>query len=158
MDGVLADFDKSAEAILKTDNIYKYEFIWGPDKFWEEINRFPNFFKDLDAMEDARHLWSKIKHLDPEVLTALPRENGERVAEQKRNWIERWDRITGASSYTTVHTCPTKDKPKLCKPGDILIDDRAVNRDAWIKAGGTYIIHTSANNTLTTLRALGVIK
>lgn len=158
MDGVLADFDKSAEAILKTDNIYKYEFIWGPDKFWEEINKFPNFFKDLDAMGDARHLWAKIKHLDPEVLTALPRENGERVAAQKRSWIERWDRITGASTYTTVHTCATKDKPKLCKPGDILIDDRAVNRDAWIAAGGTYIIHTSAANTLTTLRALGVIQ
>lgn len=157
MDGVLADFDKSAEAILRTNNIYKYEFIWGPDKFWEEINRYPNFFRDLEQMPDARHLWAKIKHLDPRVLTALPRENGERVDEQKRQWIKGFDRATG-SVNTVVHTCQTKDKPKLCSPGDILIDDRAVNRDAWIKAGGTYIIHTSAENTLTTLRALGVIK
>jgi 5'(3')-deoxyribonucleotidase len=157
MDGVLADFDKSAEAILKTNNIYKYEFIWGPDKFWEEINKFPNFFRDLDQMPDARHLWGNIKHKDPRVLTALPRENGARVDEQKRQWIKGFDRATG-SVNTVVHTCATKDKPKLCQPGDILIDDRAVNRDAWIKAGGTYIIHTSAANTLTTLRALGVIQ
>jgi hypothetical protein len=158
MDGVLADFDKSAEAILQTNNIYKYEFIWGPDKFWEEINRFPNFFKDLELMGDARHLWAKIKHLNPEVLTALPRENGDRVAQQKCEWIDRFATATGSDKRITVHTCQTKDKPKLCKPGDILIDDRAVNRDAWIAAGGTYVIHTSAANTLTTLRALGVIK
>ena len=157
MDGVLADFDKSAEAILKTDNIYKYEFVWGPDKFWEEINHFPNFFRDLQLMPDARHLWAKIQHLNPEVLTALPRENGASVDAQKRSWIKSMIDIPNGTK-TTVHTCQTKDKPKLCKPGDILIDDRAVNRDAWIKAGGTYIIHTCAINTLTTLRALGVIK
>jgi 5'(3')-deoxyribonucleotidase len=153
MDGVLADFDQSAEAILKTDNIYKYEFIWGPDKFWEEINRYPNFFRDLPIMKDARHLWANIAHLGPEVLTALPRENGERVDKQKRAWIKAL-----IDPNAKVHTCQTKDKPKLCQPGDILIDDRAVNRDAWIKAGGTYIIHTNTLNTLTTLRALGVIK
>jgi hypothetical protein len=157
MDGVLADFDKSAEAILQTNNIYKYEFIWGPDKFWEELNRHPDFFLDLPLMGDARHLWAKIKHLNPDVLTALPRENGERVSTQKRSWISAFERSTG-SDPITVHTCQTKDKPKLCQPGDILIDDRAVNRDAWQKAGGIYVIHTSAANTLTTLRALGVIK
>jgi 5'(3')-deoxyribonucleotidase len=157
MDGVLADFDKSAEAILQTNNIYKYEFIWGPDKFWEELNRYPDFFNDLELMPDARHLWAKIKHLSPEVLTALPRENGERVAKQKKQWISRFAQATGDIAIP-VHTCQTRDKPKLCKPGDILIDDRAVNRDAWMKAGGIYIVHTSAANTLTTLRALGVIK
>lgn len=159
MDGVLANFDKSAETILDTDNIYKYEFIWGPDKFWEELNKHPNFFRDLPLMPDARHLWAKIAHLEPQVLTALPRENGERVDQQKREWIIKMiDNPTQPMLDTIVHTCPTKDKPLLCEPGDILIDDRAVNRDAWIKKGGTYIIHTSAINTLTTLRALGVIK
>jgi 5'(3')-deoxyribonucleotidase len=159
MDGVLADFDKSAEAILQTDNIYKYEFIWGPDRFWEELNTRPDFFRNLPMMGDAKHLWSKIAHLNPEVLTALPRENGERVSVQKREWITKnIDNWSQPENDTIVHTCPTRDKPKLCKPGDILIDDRAVNRDAWMKAGGIYIVHTSAANTLTTLRALGVIK
>lgn len=153
LDGVLADFDKAAESILKTNNIYKYEFIWGPDKFWEKLNTRPNFFRDMEMMPDARHLWAKIDHLDPTILTALPRENGERVAEQKRKWVNEKLNIEGAR----VITCPTKDKPKHCKPGDILIDDRAVNRDAWIKAGGTYIIHTDAKRTLGALEALGII-
>jgi hypothetical protein len=95
LDGVLANFDKAAEGILKTDNIYKYEFIWGPDKFWEGINRFPNFFADMELMPDARHLWAKIFHLDPVILTALPRENGERVDNQKRNWVRKNFSIDG---------------------------------------------------------------
>lgn len=151
LDGVLFDFDKAAERLLKTNNIYKYEFVWGPDKFWEVLNSDPNFFANLELMHDAKHLWAKIKHLEPVILTALPRENGERVAAQKIGAVR--SRIGDVK----VITCPTKDKPNYCKPGDILIDDRAVNRDAWIKKGGTYIIHTSAVNTLTTLTALGVI-
>jgi hypothetical protein len=153
LDGVIFDFDKAAEKILGTDNIYKYEFVWGPDKFWEKIWTRPNFFGELELMADARHLWAKIEHLKPVILTALPRENGERVDTQKRAGVRKHLNVEG----DRVITCQTKDKPKFCKPGDILIDDRAVNRDAWIKAGGTYIIHTSAVNTLTTLRALGVI-
>jgi hypothetical protein len=45
LDGVLANFDKAAEGILKTDNIYKYEFVWGPDKFWEGINTLPELLR-----------------------------------------------------------------------------------------------------------------
>jgi hypothetical protein len=43
----------------------------------------------MELMPDARHLWAKIFHLDPVILTALPRENGERVDNQKRNWVKR---------------------------------------------------------------------
>lgn len=151
LDGVLADFDKSAEAQLNTDNIYKYEFIWGPEKFWTEMNKDEEFFRWLDKKEDARHLWDSIAHLDPIILTALPKTGAERVDRQKRAWVG--ENFPG----TEVITCPTKDKPKHCKPGDILIDDRAVNRDAWIKAGGTYLIHTTAARTIAALQALGII-
>jgi 5'(3')-deoxyribonucleotidase len=151
LDGVLADFDKSAEAIVGTDNTYKFEFIWGPDVFWKKLNAKPNFFRDLETMPDALYLWNAIKKFNPAILTALPKVDGERVDSQKRAWVGK--RFPG----TEVITCITEDKPKFCKPGDILIDDRAVNRDAWIAAGGTFIIHTSAANTVTTLRALGII-
>lgn len=152
LDGVLANFDKAAERILGTDNIYKWEFVWGADKFWEKLNRHPKFFQELTMMPDAPFLWRSVELHKPVILTALPRENGERVAEQKRTWVGKhlgWK--------VEVITCPTKDKPNYCKPGDVLIDDRAVNRDAWLGQGGTYIIHTSADSTITTLKALGII-
>lgn len=152
-DGVLADFDKAAEQALGTDNIYKYEFVWGPDKFWERLNENPYFFRELSLRRDARKLWEGVSHLDPIILTALPRENGERVNQQKRAHIAENFQLQG----DRVITCPTKDKPNFCKPGDILIDDRAVNRDAWIAKGGIYIIHTDAFKTLIALNALGII-
>lgn len=152
LDGVLANFDKLAGRLLKTDNIYKFEFIWGAAKFWEVLNAETNFFGSMELMPDAKHLWAKIQHLNPVILTALPRENDEHVDQQKRAWVARH-----FGSTVQVITCPTKDKPNYCKPGDILIDDRAVNRDKWLGQGGTYVIHTSAVNTITTLTALGVI-
>lgn len=152
LDGVLANFDKTAEAVLQTNNIYKFEFIWGPDVFWERLNTRANFFRYLEKTPDAEHLWSKISHLETVILTALPRENGEGVDVQKRAWVKQH-----FGPDVKVITGQTKDKPNYCKPGDILIDDRAVNRDAWMAKGGTYIIHTDAKRTIGALQALGII-
>lgn len=151
LDGVLADFDKAAGDRMGTDNIYRYEFVWGTKKFWEKINADEFFFADLEPMEDAYDLLEAVGHLNPTILTALPSENFETIAEQKRNWVSQ--HIGG---YNVI-TCFTKDKPDYCKRGDILIDDRAVNRDAWIAKGGTYIIHTTARRTIGALKALGII-
>jgi 5'(3')-deoxyribonucleotidase len=137
---------------MGTDNIYKYEFVWGSAKFWDKINEEPNFFRNLDEMPDACALFSEVEHLDPVILTAIPSTNGDKVAWQKRAWVDHH-----LGDYVDVITCFTKDKPNYCKPGDILIDDRAVNREAWIAKGGTYIIHTSAARTVGALQALGII-
>jgi hypothetical protein len=153
MDGVLADFDSSAEAILKTDNIYKYKFVWGPKVFWEKLNEKPYFFRDLSPKDDMVLLWRSVEHMNPTVLTALPKTNGDRVEEQKRAWLYKYLRI----GSDRVICCRTHEKPDYCNPGDIIIDDRATNRDAWMGKGGTYIIHTSAQRSVETLKALGII-
>jgi hypothetical protein len=151
LDGVLANFDKAAGERMGTDNIYKYEFVWGTKKFWEKINVDEYFFAELEVMDDAWDLLGAVGHLDPVILTALPSSNSEMVDRQKRAWVEE------NLGYYKVITCLTKDKPNYCERGDILIDDRAVNRDAWIKKGGTYIIHTTAERTIGALGALGII-
>jgi 5'(3')-deoxyribonucleotidase len=151
LDGVLADFDKAAGSAMGTDNIYKYEFVWGTGKFWDKINDNPLFFADLMPMDDCDELMSEVHHLRPVILTAIPSTNGERVAKQKRRWVEEY-----IGDYKVI-TCATKDKPNYCEPGDILIDDRAVNRDAWIAKGGIYIIHTTAARSIGALQALGII-
>jgi hypothetical protein len=151
LDGVLANFDKAAGALMGTDNIYKYEFIWGANKFWEKLNVDEEFFASLEVMPDAWDLLGAVGHLAPTILTALPRDNPELIDKQKREWVS--DNLGG---YEVI-TCQTKDKPNYCEPGDILIDDRAINRDAWVAKGGTYIIHTTAERTIGTLQALGII-
>jgi 5'(3')-deoxyribonucleotidase len=151
LDGVLADFDKAAGAAMGTDNIYKYEFVWGTGKFWDKINDDPDFFRNLEVMPDCWDLLGTVSHLDPAILTAIPSTNGDEVARQKKEWVE--ENLGGFN----VITCLTKDKPNFCQPGDILIDDRAVNRGAWIAKGGTYIIHTTAARSVGALQALGII-
>lgn len=152
LDGVLADYDTRANEMLGTDNHYKFEFIWGADEYWKRLHAPGNFFSTLGLMPGALWLWGSLDGHKRAILTALPRTNPERADCQKRQWVK--DRIDWSA---TVITCNTPDKPNYCQPGDILIDDRAINRDAWIAKGGTYIIHTTAERTIGALEALGVI-
>jgi hypothetical protein len=155
LDGVLADYDSRANEVLNTDNHYKYEFIWGKEVYWHRVSASNNFFGKLSPMSDASLLWSTVRKVapyKPVILTALPSTDSEAVDRQKRRWVK--DHIQHDAE---VITCQTHEKPNYCKPGDILIDDRAINRDAWLAKGGTYIIHTTAERTIGALQALGVI-
>ena len=153
LDGVLADFDSRAEEILGTDNIYKFEFVYGPEAFWKGINSNAHFFLGLRRMPGSDRLLQATWHYPRAILTALPKTNGDTVDRQKREWVREH-----FGKGMKVITCTTKDKPNYCLPGDILIDDRAVNKAAWEKAGGKYIIHMSVESTLEQLKSLGVVE
>jgi hypothetical protein len=150
MDGVLADFDREATYRIGS-NIYEFEFKHGSQQFWERLNEGGDFFAKLHPMPDMPELWARVRHLNPAILTALPRDNGEEVARQKGAWAARY-----LGFHVQVITCLTSDKPLYCRPGDILIDDRNANEAAWIKAGGTFIHHKNAASTILWLNKLGV--
>lgn len=153
LDGVLANFDKAAEAILGTNNIYRFEFVHGQDEFWRLLNTEPNFFRNMERMPGALHLCGAVPNFmnRAKILTALPKTNGERVDAQKREWVAEH-----ISRYVEVITCLTHEKPDYCKPGDILIDDRAVNKRRWEEKGGKFVLHENVGNTLAQLESLGV--
>lgn len=153
LDGVLADFDSAAEAILKTDDIHKWQFVYGEDEFWKRMNAVPGLFAKFEPMDDARHFWEKVKHLEPKILTAVPKTNPTTVAMQKRQWVRKH---LGAD--VDVITCGSRDKPEFCEPGAILVDDRAINRAEWEAKGGVLILHTCAGATLSALKVMGVIE
>lgn len=153
LDGVLADFDSRAEEILGTDNIYKFEFVYGAEAFWKGLNSNPHFFQGLQRMPGSDRLLQATWQYPRVILTALPKTNGEAVDRQKRAWC-----LEHFGKGVPVITCTTLDKPKYCNPGDILIDDRAVNKAAWEIKGGKYIIHTSVESTLEQLKSLGVVE
>lgn len=151
MDGVLADFDKGAERALATDNIYKFEFVYGQEEFWRLINLDPDFFSKLEVLPGADLLVQHLRGHDLKVLTALPKTGGQIVDQQKRQWIY-------AHNFgLPVITCLTHEKPDYCKPGDVLIDDRAVNKAKWEARGGRYIVHTDLGSTLAQLKSMGLI-
>ncbi|WP_296320705.1 hypothetical protein [Reyranella sp.] len=151
LDGVLADFDKAAERVLGTSNIYRFEFVHGQEEFWRLLNRSRGFFRDMEMMPGADHLLRAADGFPTAVLTALPKTNGESVADQKRRWVEQH-----LGPHYHVITCLTHEKPNYCKPGDILIDDRAVNKRRWEAKGGKFVLHENVGNTLAQLESLGV--
>ncbi|MBB3019661.1 hypothetical protein FHR70_002726 [Microvirga lupini] len=147
-DGVLADFDKGAARILGMPPA-EYERRFGLKRFWSELASAGNFFNNLDTLPDAMELFEAVRHLDPVILTGLPRGNW--AEPQKRRWAER--HFPGTEVITTTAAL----KREYCRPGDALVDDRDKYRLLWESAGGVFIHHSSAATSIRHLREHGFI-
>jgi hypothetical protein len=146
LDGVLADFDDGVRAAL-----HAAPDTLAPSRMWPALARVPGgFFSSLAPMPDAAALWTHCAAYRPRVLTGLPM--GTWAEPQKRDWCARH-----LSRHVTVITCLARDKYKHCSRGSVLVDDREENRDAWVRAGGTFVLHKSAALSIKRLRELGFV-
>jgi len=145
-DGVLADFDKGAAAVFGM-HPRDFEARFGIKSFWRRLAATPDFFATLDLMPDAMELYTAVRHLDPAILTGLPRGNW--AEPQKRRWAAR--HFPGVPVITTTAAL----KCAHCHPGDALVDDRDKYRHLWEGAGGVFIHHTSAAQSIGELRQKG---
>ena len=93
-----------------------------------------------------------IKHCETpwEILTAAGVVNRELVVYDKNEWIKRY------VDPGVVVTCTMtgSQKAAFAFEGSVLIDDRQKNIEAWENAGGIGILHTSAKETIETLKEL----
>jgi hypothetical protein len=48
-----------------------------------------------------------------------------------------------------------KDKGRYASPKAVLVDDMLKNRPGWVAAGGTFVLHRSAEESIAQLRELG---
>lgn len=144
-DGVLADFDTGAKAIL---GLHPLEFTerHGLGAFWRRLAGTRDFYARLEPLPDAHELFDAVKHLNPIILTGLPR--GDWAEPQKVRWAAEH------FPATTIVCCMARDKARRAKPGDILIDDMVKYRHLWEEAGGLFIHHRSAQETLAELERL----
>ena len=108
------------------------------------------FYDTLEWMPDGKQLWDRIAPLEPKILTGMPMGNW--AEGQKRNWCARELGIENAR----VITCMARDKWRQAGPRAILIDDRDDLGVRWQQLGGTFVHHTSTDNTLEELEKLGV--
>jgi hypothetical protein len=150
LDGVLANFDKRASEVVGMDH-YRFSFIHGQKEFWRRLSACGDFFGSLELMPDARQLLQAVEGHDVSILTALPSTDKDLVEEQKREWVAKH-----ISPDMHVTCCMSVEKPNYCNYGDVLIDDRAVNEERWILAGGHFILHTTALNSIEKLGSLGI--
>ena len=146
MDGVLADFESGYEELTGID--LRGEFQKGED-FWDPISKAGvGFWAGLKWMPDGQKLWDYLKPFDPVLLSAPSREDSSRIG--KHVWVKH--KIPGTKLILRY----ASQKQELATPESILIDDRQVNIDQWEAAGGIGILHTSADNTISQLKELGL--
>ena len=138
-DGVLADFDAGAKAILGMSPA-GFQKQHGSGEFWKRLAQAPNFYGDLPEMPDAQRLFEAVKHLKPTILTGLPL--GKWAAPQKERWAA--EHFPGVPIITTM----ARQKHEHMEPGDVLVDDRENHRHLWENAGGVFIHHKNAADTI----------
>ncbi|QPQ56037.1 hypothetical protein IC614_05530 [Allosphingosinicella flava] len=144
-DGVLADFDAGAAAILGAlPDDYARRYNLG--KMWAQLARHPDFYGTLPLMPGAMTLFAAVRHLDPIILTGLPR--GDWATPQKVRWAAQ--HFPG----TRIITCMAVDKRNHAAAGDVLVDDMLKHRHLWEEAGGIFIHHRNVKRTLEELAAL----
>ena len=142
-DGVLADFDTGATAALGLPP-KAYERKYGIGRFWAKLTRTPDFYFGLPLLPDAMELFEAVEHLDPIILTGVPRGNW--AADQKVRWAAH--HFPGVRIITTM----ARDKRDHAKEGDVLVDDQLRHAHLWEAAGGIFIHHKNAATSLAELR------
>ena len=143
-DGVLADFDKGATAVLGLAP-EAYQQRHGLGRFWQKLATAPDFYFGLPLMDDAMELFDAVRHLDPVILTGLP--HGNWAADQKVRWAAK--HFPGTRIITTM----ARDKRDHARDGDVLVDDQLRHSALWTEAGGVFVHHRSAARSLAELRS-----
>lgn len=139
-DGVLADFDGAFQERFGHPS-RSYEARHGTPAFWRDLRReAPQFYLFLPLLPDARTLFDAVAHLRPTILTGCP--SGGWAEPQKVAWAGV--HFPG----TPIITCMARDKSRYCQPGDVLVDDREKYRSLWEDAGGLFILHRSAADSI----------
>lgn len=147
-DGVLADFDSAARELFGRDS-REAEDALGTKEFWSRIRHSREFYRHLSLTPDAMILYKAVEHLKPVILTGCP--FGGWAEQQKIGWAEQHFPGVG------MITCRSRDKFLHMKhPGDILVDDYLKYKDLWEQAGGIFVHHRTARETIKQLAELGL--
>lgn len=145
MDGVLADFERTAQEILGPDYNWKDEV---EKPHWGKVGEIQDIYSRLHVMNGAHMLMDYLRNnFDKvEILTAIPkRASFPTAVNDKRNWIHKH-----FGSEIRVNFGPyAEDKQYHIRDmHDILIDDMVRNIDQWHKRGGIGFTHVDARDTI----------
>ena len=161
MDGVLADLERGVEELCgltppsQNANDQKTE---KDDEMWEKIKQVSHFYDRLELMPSAKEMFDSVyrKYGDKcEILTGIPKPKRgiTDAAEDKIKWVRRL-----LSEDIKVNIVFREEKPQFCTGKScILIDDMERNIRDWEAFGGTGIQNISAEETLNTLKEMGLI-
>jgi len=138
MDGVLADFDRFV--LERMGRTFPHQEGPSDREMWDFLAKVDHLYYQLEPTPYALELYNYCSAIaQVKILTAIPRRTTMPHAEQdKREWIAEF---IDANVHVAIGPY-SRDKWKHATPGDILIDDRSDNIQAWIEKGhGHGILH-----------------
>lgn len=150
MDGVIADFEARFDHFFGMSPS-EYEAKNGRRAFWNQIdnNIGVKFWVGIPWMPDGHQLWDYIKKYNPILLSSPSTSESSRIG--KRLWVKKY--LPG----TKLILAYPDQKANYSGEGKILIDDRLEpNIQMWRNKGGIGIHHTSASDTISQLKELGL--
>jgi hypothetical protein len=164
MDGVLTNFvDRFLELESNPERLTpeEYDKKHGKYSMWDIIDLAGiEWWTGMNWMPDGQKLWTWLMPYKPTILSAPSKNPNSR--DGKMIWIK--NHLNIKQSFYTVN--PNKWRPHyriilnsqkhlfVRDKFDILIDDTASKVAAWKNAGGTAILHTNTNNTITELKKI----
>lgn len=166
LDGVMCDLENNFSQ-LSGENLgpKAYQEKYGKSAFWDKMESFgEEFWSDMPWMEDGKQLWDYIKKYNPTILSAPSRDP--KSVSGKIKWLKK--NLPDLENHNLQTKCKkgwdgvskiilNPDKYRYATgPHDILIDDTPEKIEKWRNAGGTGILHTSAENTIQELKKLGL--
>jgi len=156
MDGVVADFD---QRFIDLSGMLPREFEtkYGKNAFWDFIDEGDNklkFWVGIPQMSDAQQLMDFVSKYDYEMLTAPSLKKQSLMG--KGLWMINQTKNGLFPSKPKVNYKSAKNKKDFAASNHILVDDKASTIDSWNAAGGIGILHTSAANTISQLKKLGL--
>lgn len=159
MDGVLVDFNRGQEEILKIDIVHQDHKKPGDDDLlFSKMREYDHYYLMLKPIEGSLSLFNKVYEKyggKCRILTGVPKANRGIInaSSDKKAWVEKY-----LSKEIIVNTVLRKEKVQFVKGrGSILIDDFSKNIKEWREAGGTGIRFISAKETEEELIKLGIL-
>lgn len=148
MDGVLVDFEKGYHDLT---GVHTKQYVKGDAAFWQPISDAgASFWANLPWMSDGQELWRYIKRYKPNILSSPSQDPSSKVGK------EAWCKMHINNQYKKIYFYQRAYKQMFAGPERILIDDMEQTIREWNNAGGIGIHHTSASNTISQLKKLGL--
>ena len=147
MDGVLVDFVGGFKKVYGLpDDWHETQFFIEKDigitedEFWEVIDRTPDFFYNLEPLQEGLDLFRWCLNHNENVLIVTSAVHRPNAYPQKCAWFEKY--LPEAKDRYVF----TKKKQYLAGPNRVLIDDWEKHVDRWNDWGGLGILYTKCYN------------
>jgi hypothetical protein len=164
IDGVLADFEKGANKVLRA-NGYP---LW-LDESWNEFDEFQkdeirwslialqeDFWETLPTVRESKKLFRFVEPYKPNVLSVIESRHSKKTANIRPDWLKE---KFGSDAFYEIHLVEDLVKSSLAinihgRP-NVLIDDSLEHCQIFEECGGIAIHHQTVGRTITQLKKLG---